>query len=604
MSFIQIFKASPRPRLQALLLPIVGNFHQVPACKVSTKPEIENVENDRSESMELILSVLRSNATKRDAKAYISRYQSDVAGPEVRKRREAFADKVLHSVRELSSGFDSCGSTPIEIKEFIRVAVIKIRAPEKLSTNTIRGIGLTLARLKKLGLYPLIVLDPSIETQQKDTSITGSERPEIVFKRVNRLADKVATALEVPPSSTTSLAIDETDDHSPSLRSGLVTRIMPTLFVQDSSSSTLSFLSTRVLVMALTAGVVPIITPLVYNEETCRTTLVQADDIVYEIVRQIGETGAEDVMELDKIIYIDPLGGIPSLERNSGAHVLVNLEQEYDDIIEELCASNMLDEQGENAIGIHIRNLIAFERVLEIASTSVSGLITTPEVAASKSTRNPLIYNLLTDRPIISSSLPVESRPETVQMTTLLRKGLPVMTLYSQEGMWVPHPGREPNGKEVAIDIRKLVALIEDSFGWKLDVDHYLDRVNGKIAGLVIVGDYEGAAIITWESFSGDSSKRVAYLDKLAVLKRSQGAAGVADIVFKAMVMQLFPEELIWRSRTANPVNKWYFDRSHGCIRLLPERKWTLFWTGRNTRELDHLQDYMDICRRIEPSFR
>lgn len=85
--------------------------------------------------------------------------------------------------------------------------------------------------------------------------------------------------------------------------------------------------------------------------------------------------------------------------------------------------------------------------------------------------------------------------------------------------------------------------------------------MDAHIAAVVVAGDYEGAAIITWEHARG-TEKRVCYLDKFAVLKRSQGAGGVADVVFKSMVEAvqtglLEAEGVVWRSRRWNPVNRW-----------------------------------------------
>ncbi|EHL02715.1 putative Amino-acid acetyltransferase, mitochondrial [Glarea lozoyensis 74030] len=108
-----------------------------------------------------------------------------------------------------------------------------------------------------------------------------------------------------------------------------------------------------------------------------------------------------------------------------------------------------------------------------------------------------------------------------------------------------PLPGR-PNLKltDSHIDLSRLVHLIDDSFDRKLDVRDYLKRVNDRIAGVIIAGEYEGAAILTWETPPGvvedgsmeSRSRMVPYLDKFAVLKKAQGSGGVADIVFTAMV--------------------------------------------------------------------
>jgi amino-acid N-acetyltransferase len=147
------------------------------------------------------------------------------------------------------------------------------------------------------------------------------------------------------------------------------------------------------------------------------------------------------------------------------------------------------------------------------------------------------------------------------------------------------------------IDLKRLTDLINDSFRRELDLHHYMGRVDGRVAAVIIVGDYEGAAIVTWE---GD--KKVAYLDKLAVHSSSQGSSGIADIVFTEMI-DMFPDELLWRSRATNPVNKWYFDRSKGTMRV-PESHWIMFWAGKHTREATILQDYLQICQSIEPSFK
>ncbi|KAI5283584.1 Amino-acid acetyltransferase, mitochondrial, partial [Ascosphaera acerosa] len=153
--------------------------------------------------------------------------------------------------------------------------------------------------------------------------------------------------------------------------------------------------------------------------------------------------------------------------------------------------------------------------------------------------------------------------------------------------------------------------LIEDSFGRKLDLAHYLARIGDRLAGVIIAGEYEGGAVLTWELPPGvpdDGSaasvaRMVPYLDKFAVLRRCQGAGGVADVVFNAMVRGCFPHGVCWRSRMDNPVNKWYFERSRGTWKL-PGTNWAMFWTTPQV-PLDErrFQDYEAVCRKIEPSW-
>jgi len=138
-----------------------------------------------------------------------------------------------------------------------------------------------------------------------------------------------------------------------------------------------------------------------------------------------------------------------------------------------------------------------------------------------------------------------------------------------------------------------------------------MDRINDRIAGLIIAGEYEGGAILTWEFPPGvqddgsdaSLSRMVPYLDKFAVLKRSQGAGGVADIVFNAMVRSCFPKGVCWRSRQDNPVNKWYFERARGTWKL-SETNWTMFWTTEGVPENQQIfRDYEGVCRGVEPSW-
>ncbi|KAK9241099.1 hypothetical protein V1525DRAFT_440007 [Lipomyces kononenkoae] len=605
---------------------------------VEDETPVEQEDDDFAESRELILSVLHSHATKRDARAYINKYSDHLDSVERRKRR-GFAKKVLRSVSEAARAFDLYGSAQIELKDMIRVAVIKIRGVNDLTANMLGNIGKTILRLQRLGLSPVIVVDPVEENgpgwMQNGEGFASSGQ----IKQMTGIAARIGAAIEKPlacDKSPTPAVLNLKPQNGQKHPGKAV--ILPSMFshVAPYLQSSIKWSLPHLMFIAMTNHVVPIITPLVYNEHASRYAIAAADDIVYEMVSKISGIASPEIITVDKVIYIDPLGGIPSEERHSGAHVLVNLEQEYDDIKRELdsvmyppsqrsAVLSILSNKGgaEQYNRTHIANLNSFRRLLAVAPPSTSGLITTPVVAASQTTRNPLIYNLLTDRPVISSSLPVDGKRASIQHTTLLRHGMPVMMIYCPRGMYLPeYPGKAgstsssygsstkvSNGLSAVcngvanVDIVKFVQLIEDSFGRELDVQHYLNRINGNIAGLVIAGDYEGGAIITWEKVPANPLDHVAYLDKFAVSRRSQGSAGVADIVFKAMSDKLFPKELIWRSRTENPVNKWYFDRSKGSLRL-PGKRWTMFYRGYDTREDDRLQDYIDVCSSIEPSFK
>ena len=450
-----------------------------------------------------------------------------------------------------------------------------------------------------------------------------------------------------------------------------------------------------VLLERMSHGVLPVIPNIGYTTSTQKAVHVEADDMILALTRAFASHGHDSGtavnptaasishdethpaacrVTIDRIIILDPLGGIPSVSRADKPHIFINLSQEYDDIRNELtspfvksgaaeqvseAAASMVTEMRDQTpetktdngglssvahpiadtihssnLTRHLQNLNLIQQALSILPASSSAMLTTPLEAATpsepKSTdlgvgtrrpKNPLIYNLLTDKPLISSSLPIArlhpgANPLTASRgATLVKKGMPLTMIPDpRTHAWVPpssvHPALQLDG-HAGIDFPRLVSLIEDSFARPLDAQHYLARIAGRLAGVIVAGAYEGGAILTWELPPGvpddgsDSSRTrmVPYLDKFAVRRRSQGAGGVADVVFTAMVRTCFPLGVCWRSRKTNPVNKWYFERSVGTHKI-PDSTWTMFWTDTDImRDRQRWLDYEAVCRSVQPSW-
>lgn len=457
-----------------------------------------------------------------------------------------------------------------------------------------------------------------------------------------------------------------------------------------------------VLLERMSHGTIPVIPNIGYMTETQKVTHVDADDIMLALAREfaglnyqsdkVKQTSGQDAIlstahakpgdvTLDRIVLLDPVGGIPSVSRADKPHIFINLDQEYEDIRDELL--HAYNTQGELVHAIdhvqsttsektlstfaksnpftsfveeeitsiarpsesttvlpssidlsrHLKNLDLLQNTLCILPSSSSAMLTTPLEAATlteaqstdlgvrtRRPKNPLIYNLLTDKPLISSSLPVarlhpNADPLTVARgATFIKKGMPLrMVPNPRDASWRPPSAAAPAitlDAHPDIDFPRLLNLIEDSFGRPLDVQHYLNRIAGRLAGVIVAGDYEGGAILTWELPPGvpndgseaSRARMVPYLDKFAVLKRSQGAGGVADVVFTAMVRTCFPEGVCWRSRRTNPVNKWYFERSIGTFKV--DRQWTMFWTDEDIfASPQRWLDYEAVCRSVQPSW-
>ncbi|OMH82813.1 Amino-acid acetyltransferase, mitochondrial [Zancudomyces culisetae] len=172
------------------------------------------------------------------------------------------------------------------------------------------------------------------------------------------------------------------------------------------------------------------------------------------------------------------------------------------------------------------------------------------------------------------------------------------------------------------VDLDRLFELLEASFGKKLDREGYtnrlkeLERTSG--ISIIVVGDYLGASIITLEQcknthppLSPEQSIKAPYfypyLDKFAVSPKAQGT-GIADILWNKMV-QLYPF-CLWRSRSNNPVNPWYFARSHGHF-VQPRLSgmsysWVCFWYSYNpicSIDTTTASDFLQVPNSIPASF-
>jgi bifunctional N-acetylglutamate synthase/kinase len=104
------------------------------------------------------------------------------------------------------------------------------------------------------------------------------------------------------------------------------------------------------------------------------------------------------------------------------------------------------------------------------------------------------------------------------------------------------------------------------------------------------------------------------YLDKFAVSPTAQGDK-IGDEVWQEMVES--QPRLLWRSRSSNRVNGWYFDRSHGSYMAhLPEAenpsprddrcsettgRWTVFWRGLPD---DEIMDAVHTALMLPATFR
>lgn len=491
------------------------------------------------QNKDFFLTILAATATKRDARAYLERYQKPYLRPKsIRVKDSSTLSHFQHA--EDGELLDAVPS--ITSQSPIRVALVGVRESATLTDAQIRRIVNTLGQLLRLGLQPVVVLD----SPKKRGGRVMDTRP----------ADRVCRMLE------------QADIEARPVYDGL--------FRCDGvDTDRLRIHDTRTLKAPTIRQQIPVVQCLGVDSDN-RRARVLLDDAMAALCRAFGlapETVpfqadfGRSAFIIDKIILLDRIGGIPSPARKAGSsHVFINLDQENLELQKELISGC-----AEPLAAAHLRNLELCRICLDLLAESSSAVVTTPDLAGSTAGEpHPLIHNLLTDKPMFSPSLPVKGRRTPSTSTTILRKGLAV-TVH-----------RDVSLRE--LDLEKLQHLIADSFGRRLDLQKYLDRIErGVAAAVIIAGDYEGAAIVTYESplsashstscgpvgggkSGGDGGRpAVVYLDKFAVLRARQGAGGVADVLFNSLT-RTFPAELVWRSREENPVNKWYFERASGTL--------------------------------------
>ncbi|RJE27018.1 hypothetical protein PHISCL_00603 [Aspergillus sclerotialis] len=625
---------------------------------------------DKLVDKDFFLSLLNSASTKREAKSYLARFKDKPTKTNQTPKAEPSNNATTQSLPSgvnLGSFYGASRSVydspvfrqdttpttlPIEPPERVHLALLKVSTPQLLDDSILDGVAKTLSQLSRLGMACCVVVDPG-------SAGSANELRKIAIEQ----AERMSRAVDAQPDSN-SICLDS--------------------ILSLSSSGTPTVLYRKGLLSPLRDGRTTIVTPVAYTQDTAKAVLLSANDAVLALTKELAGlamtpdpdedpiltaksiSGLQKEVSLDRIILLDPLGGIPAFSGPQTSHVFINMEQEFDDIEDELLrvqrfgtpdvqnsqltstsATSELSNIGaaspsatsptsiadsnplskfinhelvsapsgqpepskstspiQDLVNGHLNNLRLSQQALAMLPATSSGIITSPaEVANSakaphaaasdlsivgtRRQRNPLIHSLLTDKPLLSSSLPMSRRvaangsPSPISAptshTTFVKRGMP-LTIFPNpwKQPWISQNRTRLSLNDPCIDLPRLVYLIEDSFNRKLDVQDYLNRVNDRLAGLIIAGEYEGGAILTWEFPPGveddgseaSASRMVPYLDKFAVLKRSQGAGGVADIVFNAMVRSCFPNGVCWRSRKDNPVNKWYFERSRGTWKL------------------------------------
>jgi len=324
----------------------------------------------------------------------------------------------------------------------------------------------------------------------------------------------------------------------------------------------------------LRSGEIPVFPSLVLDS-FCRSVRVSGDDVLAALVRGLAETASQpkttaaSLTEMNltplRLMIINREGGIPSYARSGMPHLLINLSSEYNYI------RDTFNPSWRSSRPTALADLALARQCLSYMPPSASAIM------VSHRSPKALIGHLITNKPALSSSLPHALLQSTGKLTpdtpTIIRRGVPVQVLRTLDD----------------VDQPRLTKLLEASFGRTLDAEAFYARLRHNLDFVIVAGDYAGAAVVTNEGKAGS----ISYLDKFAVAPEHQGD-GTVDFLWVALHDESYglglpysvnpnggkegqgePRDLVWRSRADNPVNRWYFERASGHMRL---GRWVLFW--------------------------
>jgi len=424
--------------------------------------------------------------------------------------------------------------------------IVKIQGP--FTDKQLQSICNGMVFLRRLGLVSIIVIDLD------DWNASAEGARQRIVNEVMRVAEMI-------------------EGHGGSARP-----IMDPTLKRHRKTGKLVLDSIKSLRSAIRRGEIPVLPPFCL-EEGGISSCISPNELIPALSEALAQKSIQAENEIDltpvRIMIINREGGIPSHARGGTPHLSINLESEY----EFICKTFEWEKSHPTALD----NLTLMRDCLSVLPRTASAVV------VSHRSPKALVANLVTNRPAHSPSLHMSAFPAHVKLDrtpTILRHGLPIRVHQDLKD----------------VDLTALTRLLEASFGKTLNQDAYYSRLNHCLDFIIIAGDCAAVAIVTKEGSQGE----VSYLDKFAVLPSLQGD-GTVDFMWGALRDESFGlglldalnnngglegrgqgVDLVWRSRANNPVNKWYFERSNGFVKLAEMGKGgtpgMLFWCDAEKR--------------------
>ncbi|WFD24647.1 amino-acid N-acetyltransferase [Malassezia equina] len=561
-----------------------------------------------SRVQQLILQVLQSRATRRASKSYLDMFARAAARPQPAvpvgasssdpgpsllpaPSRSSLATDPLSTADRTSHRVPSLDQTYL--------ALVKLQGP--FTDRQLASIADGLVYLQTLGLVCAVVLDhdqwphpprfgadgeridvdadelaawtPSHRSRDERVGFAEAGLRDHMVRELWRITDALSTAGAQPrPQAHAVVCVGTANE----LRA--VTHEARTPLVSDTSLAHVY--------ADLQAGHMPVMLPMAladgpHHDAPPRCVCVDADDLMVALTRDMTDPAlsspAFDLTPV-RLLVITREGGVPSHARGGHPHLMINLASEY----ESIRSSYIWHDTHPTAL----RNLAMVRDCLAFMPSVASGVMVTHRSPQT------LIGNLITNKAAYSPSLPprlLAARREMRHMPTVVRAGLPVRVLYDMN----------------RVDMDRVQKTLEHSFQRRLDRRAYEARLATSLDFVIVMGDYDGVAIVTREHAPDDApgTLPIAYLDKFAVRPQLQGS-GAVDFLWGALRDEVHGlglldalnhnggkggmgtgRDLVWKSRATNVVNSWYLERSSGFVRLPHDlQRWLMFWCDAEDR--------------------
>ena len=249
-----------------------------------------------------------------------------------------------------------------------------------------------------------------------------------------------------------------------------------------------------------------------------------------------------------------PDGKLVNVNADSAVRALVKALQPYK-VVFLTGTGGLLDADGEIISSINL-------------ATDYEDIVAADWVSGGMQLKIDEIRRLLEDLPL-SSSVSI-TRPRALASELFTHAGAGTLVRRGERIFAI-------NDKS-ALDMGRLNGLVETAFG-RPPVAGYWDGL--ALDHALVTENYRAAALTTRLAGS-------VYLDKFAVLDEARGE-GLGRAVWQRLVD--YAPELVWRSRTDNPVNGFYFDQCTGAVR---QDEWTVFWRGQ--RSMAELQPVLEAA--------